>query len=170
MHFQRVKNSFKEPLPLKVEKISYFTNISLSSLTFCVVIVCAFSFKWLYPDLYDLIKNSWAQSSWLGLHQWNNWHSYIWHWLLVIIKVETNIFSVLIWGAPECTFYCLLCQSRLHLLLCFQAFLASLVQLHWLFSLSEHGMLWVRIWVQGTEPLHRLEIRNNHNLVKDVFC
>lgn len=39
MHFQRVKNSFKEPLPLKVEKISYFTNISLSSLTFCVVIV-----------------------------------------------------------------------------------------------------------------------------------
>ena len=32
MHFQRVKNSFKEPLPPKVEKISYFTNITLSIL------------------------------------------------------------------------------------------------------------------------------------------
>lgn len=71
MYIQRVKNGFKEPLPPKVEKIRY-QNLIRHPYILCVLIACSSFFKWLCADLHDLIKTSWAHSSWAGLHQWNN--------------------------------------------------------------------------------------------------
>lgn len=87
------------------------------------VIACSFFFKWLYPDLHDLIKTSWAHGSWLGLHQCNNWYVYMWHWLSAM-RAETNE-RYLIWGILECVFYCFL----FHHLLSLQASPASLIEL-----------------------------------------